>query len=287
MSLCIRPALLDDRDAMVTLLHDRMNPKIPRERWRRLFDYPWRPTDAPDCGRILEVEGRLAGFLGATYADRRIGGRTERICNMSSWYLMPEHRGRGAGRAMALDLTRDGAMTATDLTATPQVHRLLLSHCGFHVLDEERWLLRKGEGGGSGVSLVSKAALAARLTLSQQELIAHHAQPGVLALGVEAGGSFCLLLLQIKLQGAGIAYHQLLHASAPGMLARHAQAVADALLPDEPAVLAIDRRLLPQDLEQVATEPIPQPRLYKSTRLAPADIDNLYNEVLLLDQKLP
>lgn len=283
----IRPAMPDDRETVVALLHERMNPKIPHERWRRLFDYPWRPADAPDCGRILEVDGRLAGFLGATYVDRRIAGRTERICNMSSWYLLPEQRGRGAGRAMALDLTQDAEITATDLTATPQVHRLLLSHCGFRVLDEERWLLRKGEGGAGGVGLVSGAALTARLTPPDRELIAHHAQPDVLAVGIEAGPSFCLLLLQIKSKGADIAYHQLLHASAPEVLARHAQAVADALLPEQPAVLAIDWRLLPGGLEGAETEPIPQPRLYTSRRLGPADLDNLYNEVLLLDQKLP
>jgi len=36
-----------------------------------------------------------------------------------------------------------------------------------------------------------------------------------------------------------------------------------------------------------AVEDIAQPRLYKSRTLRPAQIDNLYNEVLLLDQKFP
>ena len=286
MSLRIRPALPDDRDRVAALLHERMNPKIPHERWGRLFEYPWRPADAPDCGRILEAEGRLAGFLGATYVDRDIGDRTERIRNMSSWYLLPEHRGRGVGRAMALDLTTDGEVTTTDLTATAQVHRLLLSHGAFRVLDEKRWLVRRGDRSG-GVTLLSGAALEARLGPTDRALVAHNAYPGVLAVGIEADTSMCLLLLQIALKGAGIAYHQLLYANAPEFLARHAHAVAHALLPEGPAVLAIDRRLLPGPLEDAETETIPQPRLYKSTRLMPAEIDNLYNEILLLDQKLP
>ncbi len=287
MSLRIRPATPDDREPVVSFLKERMNPKIPSERWRRLFDYPWRPADAPDCGRILEANGSLAGFLGATYVDRQIGGRTERICNMSSWYLLPEQRGRGIGRDMALDLTRDERVSATDLTATLQVQRLLLAHCGFRILDDERWILRKRARGADDVALLSGATLEAHLGPADRALLARNAGPDVRAIGVEAAEGLCLLVIQVKKQGADIAYHQLLHASTPTLLARHAQAVADALLPREQAVLAIDRRFSRDPPAGAEAEPVPQPRLYKSSRLAAAEIDNLYNEVLLLDQKLP
>jgi len=73
----------------------------------------------------------------------------------------------------------------------------------------------------------------------------------------------------------------------PEVLARHAEAIATAILPVGPAVLAIDRRLVPARPTGATVEPIPQPRLYKSRRLRRDQIDNLYNEVLLLDQKLP
>ena len=52
-------------------------------------------------------------------------------------------------------------------------------------------------------------------------------------------------------------------------------------------MLAIDRRLVPDRPLGAAVEDIAQPRLYKSWTLRPDQIDNLYNEVLLLDQKLP
>ena len=70
-------------------------------------------------------------------------------------------------------------------------------------------------------------------------------------------------------------------------VARHAEAIAAALLAEPAAVLAIDRRLVPDRPVGAAAEDIAQPRLYKSWRLRPDQIDNLYNEVLLLDQKLP
>ena len=73
-------------------------PPAHRERWALLFDYPWRPADAPDCGRVLEEGGRIVGYLGATYVDRTIQGATARLCNMSSWYLLRAFRGQGHGR---------------------------------------------------------------------------------------------------------------------------------------------------------------------------------------------
>ncbi len=280
MSVAVRAARPEDRDAVVELLHTRMNAKIPRERWALLFDYPWRPADAPDRGRVLEDRGRLVGYLGATYVDRRIAGETVRICNMSSWYLLLGYRGQGHGRAMALDLTSDPAVTYTDLTATPQVHAMLLAHVGFAILDHERWILRRRKGAARPAALREADPAAPPL--------AHHA--GLCDLRIlraEIGRNACTLALQVKKMGADVAFHQLLHVDEPEVLAQHAEAIADAILPDGPAVLSIDRRLVPGQPSGATVEPIPQPRLYKSRRLRRDQIDNLYTEVLLLDQKLP
>jgi hypothetical protein len=51
-------------------------------------------------------------------------------------------------------------------------------------------------------------------------------------------------------------------------------------------VLAIDRRLLAGHKADGAVEPIPVARYYKSRRLAPSEVDNMYSELLLLDLKL-
>jgi hypothetical protein len=279
MNARIRPARREDRAAVVELLHTRMNTRIPRERWALLFDYSWRPADAPDFGRVLDADGEIVGYLGATYVDRLQGGERVRICNMSSWYLLREHRGRGHGRAMVLDLAADPEVTYTDVTATPQVHGMLLAHAGFAVLDRERWILRRApeQVGGSILRDADETA----------ELRHHRGLTDVRFLRAEVGGEACTLALQVKKKGVDIAYHQVLHVDSPEVLARHAGAIAAALLQDEPAVLAIDCRLVPVRPAGAESEAIPQPRLYKSRRLSRERIDNLYTEVLLLDQKLP
>jgi hypothetical protein len=279
MRVIVRPARPDDRDDVVELLHSHMSAKIARERWALLFDYPWRPADAPDCGRVLEDGGRIVGYLGATYVDRTIDGRVERICNMSSWYLLRAYRGQGHGRAMALDLTSDPAVTYTDFTATQQVHQMLLAHAGFAILDEERWIVRRSDR-ASHIELQDVAPAAAPLS-------EHAGVRDLRFLEARAGAGSCRFAVQVKRKGEGVAYHQLLHADRPELLARHAQAIASALLPADAAVLAMDRRLVPDRPSGAELEPIAQPRLFKSGRLRRDQIDNLYNEVLLLDQKLP
>lgn len=280
MSAVVRAARPGDREEVTELLHRRMNAKIPRERWALLFDYPWRPADAPDCGRVLEDRGRIVGFLGATYVDRQIAGEAVRVCNMSSWYLLSEYRGRGHGRAMALSLTSDPAVTFTDLTATPQVQAMLIAHAGFAVLDAERWVLARAE-------TVPPATAVEEGEPASLSLAHHSGLRDLRIVRAKIGSEDCTLALQVKLKGADVAYHQLLYVDEPVVLVRHAAAIANTILPEGAAVLAIDRRLVPEQPAGATLEPIPQPRLYKSRRLRADQIDNLYNEVLLLDQKLP
>src|SRR5262245_20280559 len=97
MTAIVRPAEEGDIDRVVDLLYDNMSQKVSKERWRRLLDYPWRPADA-DRGRIAVDEERVVGFLGLVYADRLIGGRIERFCNICAWYLLKSHRGQGIGQ---------------------------------------------------------------------------------------------------------------------------------------------------------------------------------------------
>jgi hypothetical protein len=280
MTAKVRPARPEDRDAVVELLHTHMSATIPRERWALLFDYPWHPSDAPDCGRVLEEGGRIVGSLGATYVDREVGGRSVRICNMSSWYLLRPYRGQGHGRAMALDLTSDPDVTYTDLTATPQVHAMLVAHAGFGILDEARWILRRPPRGAPAIELTE-------LTSPAPPLRDHVGLKDLRLLRADGPGSSFAFALQVKKKGADIPYHQLLWSDHPAFFARHAAGIAAALLKDEASVLAIDRRFAPEAPDGAEIEPIAQPRLYKSRRLRPEQIDNLYNEVLLLDQKLP
>ncbi len=285
----IRPAVLSDADAVTEFLYTHMSSKIPRDRWRRLFDYPWRPPDAPDYGRVIEDKGRLVGYVGAIYADRPLGEGIARFCNLTSWYMFKEYRGRGRGWEVITDLVSDDAYTYTGLTSTDAVVRLFQGSGLFRIMDDRRYLLRRRTPAGDQpeVRLVEEgAALLDRLTPGQRVIHGHHQERDVRHLVFEAGGRSSYLVLHVK-KKSNVAYHEVLHVADPGLLAAHAPGLADRLLPPGAAVLAIDRRLVPEAPEGAVEETLPQPRQIRSSTLEGPEIDNLYNEIFLLDLKLP
>jgi hypothetical protein len=94
------------------------------------------------------------------------------------------------------------------------------------------------------------------------------------------------MFFSVKLKGQDVRYFDLLHTGDRALLAEHGQALADAILPGGPAVLAADCRFVDGTPEGAKREALAVPRFYKSTRLAPARIDLLYSELQLLDLKL-
>lgn len=286
MSVIVRPAEQGDIDSVVDLLFGNMSQKVSRERWRRLLDYPWRPADA-DLGRVAVDGGRIVGFLGLVYADRPIGGRIERFCNICAWYLLKSHRGRGIGQEIQFSAVADPRMTYTIMTATLATGQAFSENSGFQVLDDTRYLLRRRAGSQRNIDLVDDPDRIAPLLATKDRIILEEHRPFNLRhLFVRAGGEGCYIMMQVKRKGEDIDYHEIMYASDGRVLGGFAPAIADALLPSDTAVLAIDRRFLPsaQDWE---TEAIRLPRWYRSARVEPAKIDHLYGEIALLDLKLP
>jgi len=65
----VRAAVATDIEDICQLLHNKMDSKIPLERWRKLMTYEWLDAK-PDFGRIVEADGTVLGFCGMVYSDR-------------------------------------------------------------------------------------------------------------------------------------------------------------------------------------------------------------------------
>ncbi|UIJ72039.1 GNAT family N-acetyltransferase [Aurantimonas sp. HBX-1] len=281
----MRPAGEADIEPVARLLHERMNARIPAERWRRLLDYPWRPADV-ERGWLVEDGGRIVGFMGTIYSDRPVGGGMQRFCDLSSWYLLSDYRGDGTGdELLRAGMAKTGVTYAT-MTARRATGRKIRA-LGFDVLDAARSLFRPRQGRDRAplTCLRDPAAIRERLAPSQRQVLdlhrgfdIHHALVGDPGLW---------LVYQRKLKGDAVAYHEILHASDPACLSAAAQSVADTLVTGENGVLAVDSRWMAPDDDQGAVEPIALARWFRSPDLAPAAVDHLFSEVILLDQKLP
>ncbi len=283
MTVLVRPAEEADIDGVSDLLHANMSARIDTKRWRKLLDYPWRPPDAPR-GMVALDGRRIVGFLGLVTADRLVGGRVERFCNICAWYLLKEYRGRGIGQKIQLASIADPKTTYTILTATAATGRAFAAH-GFRVLDAERYILRRRPGAAAGLEWIEDPdSLEARLDGEAREIFRTHRAFNLRHLLVRAGGRACYVVLQVKRKGDDVDYHEILHIGDAAFFAENAQGLADALLPPGRSVLAVDKRFLPAPMPW-ETEVLPLRRWYRSP-LPPARIDHLYSEIPLLDLKL-
>jgi GNAT superfamily N-acetyltransferase len=289
MSAVIRPAGPGDIDAVCALLHDKMNSKIAPERWRRLMTYAWL-ADKPDLGRVVEVDGRILGYVGMVYADRDIGGRRERIVNICAWYLDKSLRGAGLGTEMMAEATADPARSYDIMTSSKNTLKIL-DAVGYRVLDDHRYVWRKAGVTAGGLTVErDPAAIRARVSgqtgADEVRLLDDMAGLPATPMLIGANGAQALLFFSVKRKGADVTWFDLLHTSDRALFAAQAQALADAVLPDGPAVLAADCRFVPSVPEGAERQTLPVPRFFKTDHLAPHAIDHLYTELQLLDLKL-
>ena len=282
----VRSAGPADRDAVVALLHDHMSARISRERWRRLFDHGWHASQ-PERGVLLLAESALAGYLGVIHAERRIGARTARTANLSSWYILKPWRGQGLGLAMLRHAARDPALTYTTFSSNPPALRLMAA-AGLVPLDDVRLLWRRSGAPRAGITVVSDpAALVPLVPPHERRLLENHRGLPIQPHLLRTAADDCLVVLSLKRKGEDVLWHEVLHLGRPALLARHAQAFADAVLAPGASVLSVDSRLLDgYAVTGALRQPIPVPRYFRSPDLAPREVDFLYSEIPLLDLKL-
>lgn len=290
MSTQVRAAIAADIDSICTLLHEKMNSRIPVSRWRNLMSYKWFDGQS-DFGRVVASDGKILGFCGMVYANRLVGNATkglryERIVSMSSWYLDKSLRGKGLGREMLLSAIEDRSLTYATLTNSKKPLGIV-EGLGFRVLEDHRYVWRKTGTQDSGVSVINDVdVLRSRVEPHQLQLLDDMSELPVTPMLLEYDGRQALLVFSIKSKGTDVTWFDLMHASDLDLFVECAQMLANRLLPDSPAVLAADGRFVRQAPEGMSAERLPVARYFISESVEPFELDNLYSELQLLDLKL-
>lgn len=290
MSALIRPADSNDIDSICSLLHLKMNSRIPVARWRQLMTYEWL-ANKPDFGQVVEADGQILGFCGMVYADRMIGDanaelREERIVSMSSWYLDKSLRGKGLGRDMLLASIQDPSLTYVTLTNSRKPLGIVEA-LGFQLLEERRFVWRKSGVADPAVFITQDPQhILDRVEPHQLQMMDDMSPYPVAPLWVETAEKQALMFFSIKRKDADVLWFDLMYSSDLDFFAACAQALADSLLPNEPAVLAADGRFVRNPPAEAVCEQLPVGRYFISERVEPHEIDHLYSELQLLDLKL-
>ena len=77
------------------------------------------------------------GFIGTIFSTRRLLGRMEPICSLSSWIVLEEHR--NASLLLLKPILAMREFTIVNLTPAPVVYEIF-SKLGFKPLESERFI---------------------------------------------------------------------------------------------------------------------------------------------------
>jgi len=275
----IRPVTPADIEPLCRFLHQAFT-RVPLPAWRPLFDYPWL-DDKPDLGHLLTVGNEIVGFLGAIYASRKIRGKAGVVCNLTSWYVRPQYRGRGVELLDAA--IRKEHVTFTALTPAPAVIPMLEA-MGFARLNTRKIelppLLHVDTLRARGVLISFDPERVRRSLDDEQRLIFDdHARYDCLLLSATVGSEHAFLVVKRR-AGGKIAYSEILYCSNPALLARHLERIKLAILRRQRTLrLVCDERLLP---EQARGRSFVTTYLYHSPLFTASELDKLYSELVLL-----
>jgi len=109
-------------------------PLISKETWKRLFIYQWeRPEDY--YGYAIFDGDKAVGFIATIFSYRIIKGNKYNFCNLSTWVVKEEYRGKSIAIIFPLLKLKDYTIT---VYSANQVASQIFKKCGFKLLSMAR-----------------------------------------------------------------------------------------------------------------------------------------------------
>lgn len=252
--------------------------------WAQAFLQNWCP-DKPNNGFMLRDDGRVVGGIGAIYAERTLRGRTERFCNITSWCVLDDFRTQ-SGR-LALAVVSQPGYHFTDLTPTEVVSKTL-QFFKFKPMDERHYvwpnlpapLARLG-----GVRVVTDPQWIGEV-LAPDDAKAfrdHRHLPWLHHLAVGFADQWCHVVWR-ETRLKNVTGAMALAFSDAELFLHHRRAVASHLLLRHGLPYTrVESRLLPRAPKWAVQLAGYRHKVFRSDTLSPADISNLYTELVALD----
>ncbi len=259
------------------------DPYSGEEDWRRLFFYPWAKGN-DHYGHALVDGGNVVGVLGMVFSQRQWEGQTVRFCNLHTWHVKDEYRGRSLMLMRPALALKDHILT--DFTATERVCEIS-KRLGFVQLDSTpRLLLPSPVGGRPGKVRVidDPEELADRLSAADVRIFHDHQQQPCQHLAFADGKQTCYVIYS-RVERHWLPYGYIHYVSNREMFGRHSLYIRKELMQRAAArYVAIDARQasgmrLPLSLRC----PIRSNQLVRGSNWKPSQIDTLYSEVSILN----
>ena len=261
-----------------------LNPQLTEKEWYDVFDHQWHP-ERTGCGYGLFDESEMVGFLGFIFSQRTINGQPEDFCNLTSWIVKEPYRGHGI--SLVLSLRKLKNCTITDLSPTEGVVAIA-KRLGFQELDTQIEILPNvlGSIGSNKIKITQdKSAIKSKLDPAQHQLLKDHSSyPRCQHLLIETEGEQCYVIFTL-VKNTKFPYSYIQYIGNSALFTRYSLAIRQAIAKiNRNYFVLVDTRLLQgAKLPWRFNLPIEICRLYKSSRVKPQEIDNLYSELVVLD----
>lgn len=281
--MTVKLAPIQDADVaeVAGFLHANLNRRVPASTWAQAISVPWK-VEAPNHGFMLRDGPLVVGVYLAFYSERVVAGRMERFCNLGAWCVLPDHRFHSVRLLKAL-LAQDG-YHFTDLSPSGSVVPLN-TRLKFQALSTSTALvpnlpwptLPRRTRISADPDVIESTLAGAELELYRDHARAAAAHHLVL---VRGRASCYVMFRKVRRKDlpvfAAIVYvgNPDLFRSAFASLARHLLIRHRAL-----ATLA-ELRLVGHRPPLSFMLRSPRPKMYRSATLEPAQIDDLYSELV-------
>jgi hypothetical protein len=267
--------------AAAGFLHSHLNARVPAAAWERAAQPPWS-VDEPNHGFMLVDDGAIVGVHLAFYSERTIDGRAERFCNLGAWCVLPDYRFHGLKLLKALLAQKDH--TFTDLSPSGNVPGLN-ARLGFRPIDTSTWLVPNLPWPSlprAGSIISDPAAIAGALDGHELELYTDHADAAAARhVVLERGDERCYVVFRKDRRKRLGLFASLLHVSDPALFRRMSRPFARHLLLRHGACATLaEERIVTFRPPGSLVLRSPRQKMFRSTRLQPAQIDYLYSELV-------
>lgn len=279
----VRVLPITDADAhrVAWFLHRELNERVALQDWMSAVATPW-PVDKPNAGFMLvDDTDAVVGVYTAFYSERPVDGRTERICNLGAWCVLPEHRLHSVRLLKAL-LGQEG-YSFTDLSPMEHVAGLN-AKLGFRQLDAPVMIVPNLPlPSRAGPHVVTSDPREIEEILDGEDLRLYRDHLGaaaVLHVALQRGDERCYVVLRRETKKRLPVFATVLHVTDPHLLHALEGPFAWHLLRRLGIVAQLaEERVLRRRPRLVLTRGRPNRRMYRSDRLRPDQVDYLYSEL--------
>jgi hypothetical protein len=276
----LRPIGAGDLPRVGRFLSVAASKRIPAPVWAESLRPSWSTT-VPNHGFMLLADERVVGVYAAFYSERAIGGETRRICNLAVWAVDDAHRAEGLRLVRAM--LRQAGFDFTDLSPSGNVVELN-KRLGFAELDTTCALVPNLPYPvlPRDISVICEpGAIEARLSGEDLVIYRDHARARAARHVVLADGAeTCHVMFRRDRRRKLPLFASILHVSNAPLFARGSRHVFRHLLVRHriPFTLA-ELRVVGERPRPSWLVPAPRPKMFRSDKLRPDQIDYLYSEL--------